>query len=180
LSSVQTQNISATPVQNTRTAISDRNCEAGEVVIEIRGHFIVERGERRTSVSVGDHGLSIINRRSGRLCGGGGGGGNYRFWYIRCGTCCVRRDADGRSTSHHRSGGGGRPSIGRIRGRVVLVSVDRSIVVGGRSVLVGDTVGRGRLTSSRVDRVGQLCHGRVVCVIAHVRIRVGGIRLWFG
>lgn len=184
-SSVQTQKVSATAVQNTRTAICDRNCKAGEVVIEIRGHFVVESGERRTGVSIGDHGLSITDRRSGGL-GGGGGSGDHRFWSIRSGACCVRRDAGGRSTGHRCSssgggGGSGRPSIGRVGRRVVLVSVGRPVVVEGRGVRVRDAVGRRNPTGSRTDRVGQLCRGCVVRVVAHVRvIRVGGVRLWLG
>lgn len=192
-SSVQTQKVGATAVQNTRTTIGDLNCEAGEVVIEIRGHFVVESGERRTGVSIGHHGLSITDRRSGGLRGGGGSG-DRRFWSIRRGACCVRRDAGGRSTGHRCSGGGaggaaagggggsGRPSIGRVGGRVVLVSVGRSVVVDGRGVRVrGDAVGRRHPIGSRTGRVGQLCRGRVVRVVAHVRIvRVGGVRLWLG
>lgn len=181
-SSVQTQKVGATAVENTRTTIGDRNCETGEVVIEIRGHFVVERGERCTDVSIGDHRLSITDRRSGGL-GGGGGSSDRRFWSIRRGACCVRRDAGGRSTGHRCSGGGGsgRPSIGRVGGRVVFVSVGRSVVVDGRGVLVKDAVGRRHPTGSRTGRLGQLCHGRVVRVVAHVHIiRVGGVRLWLG
>lgn len=131
-SAVQAQNVGATPVYGTRTAIGDRDRETGEVIIEVRGHFVVEWGERRTDILVSDGGLADRWSR----CAGGGGG--HRFWSIS-GAGCVRWHANGRSTSHRRSGTGrgGRPPVDRVRGRVVLVSVGRAIVVGGRGVLVG-------------------------------------------
>jgi len=116
------------------------------------------------------------------LCGGGGGGGGgHRFCSIHGGARCVRQDAGGRSTGHHRGGRGGRPPVGRVRGRVVFVTVGRTIIVGGYGVRVGDTVGRRRPTDGWSGRVGKLCHGRVVrVVVARVRVRVDGIRLQLG
>lgn len=43
---VQAQNVHATLVRGTRHAVGDRHVEPRKVVIKVRGHFVVERGER--------------------------------------------------------------------------------------------------------------------------------------